>query len=174
MIAAISCNFWLVLLLTFDAERSGWLDCPQYLQEDDLYQSEMEPSPNRCSYKTFLHIGPCVHCGREGKIEEGMEILKSQRVREFTLRLCLLLLRSYINKDPITWIFKCELNKDDMSKHVKLIRGNPTRPNPEQKTTGNWVKLSVGEAICPKGRWHQLVVQCQTLSPENIIASNII
>jgi hypothetical protein len=55
----------------------------------------------RYVFKTCTHLVPDIHCGSEGNME-GRECRKGQRIREFTVRLCLLDIRSYISKASST------------------------------------------------------------------------
>jgi hypothetical protein len=63
---------------------------------------------------------------------------------------------------------KCEQSQSDVNKHVRLHGEKFMRPQP---STMNYKKLRKAEnsrSGLPQGRAHQLVVQCQMVSPEHM------
>ena len=61
------------------------------------------------------------------------------------------------------------LNKDS-NRHANVDRGNPMRPQPY---TRNYRDAESGRNHPPQGRAHQLVIQYQMVSPENIHQGNL-
>lgn len=71
---------------------------------------------------------------------------------------------------------KHELNGDTTNAHVKVNKESPGGLSPRQEpqaTEESW-KTTSGRDGPPQRRTHQLAVQGQTLSPENIHTSNTV
>lgn len=93
---------------------------------------------------------------------------KSQRVREFTVRICLLGMSSYTCKASPIWLSKHELTEGWQEGTYQTRCGKVYTMNHEQvgNNGSSWVCL-------PQGRTYWLGVQCQTFSHKNTYASNI-
>ena len=67
----------------------------------------MESSPRRYIYKPLAYLRCREDCRREGR-----ETVKNQRIGEFALRLCFLMISEATPKNiSPTLLLKCELNK---------------------------------------------------------------
>jgi hypothetical protein len=103
----------------------------------------MEPRPGRHIYKTLLYLRLREHCRRQrGKIKAGAA--------------------GCFQKVSPRQLPKYEWNKDDTSGHAMWTM----RPQP-YTSIGNWRVLRRAE-IVSTGKTHQLVVQYQMVSPENV------
>lgn len=105
----------------------------------------------------------------------GEKDCKSQRVGEFTVRMCLLAtpettpIKSHWHDCPnMSWKRMTPMSMPNQTGK------SPWGLGPTQRTTGNRTKLGAGEVFFPRGRAQQLVVFCQMVSPENVNASNMI
>lgn len=70
----------------------------------------VEPSPDGNIHKIFLHPRSRDHCG------EGTERMEGHRIREFTVRMCLLIVSEVL----LTWLPKHEVKKYVTNRHAKV------------------------------------------------------
>lgn len=77
--------------------------------------------------------------------------------------------RSHTYKVSLTWLSKSKLNSADM----KTPQAGHERAQKASKHYGQLSRAGGGEGAL-RGRAHQLVVQRQVVSPENMHVSNII
>lgn len=73
---------------------------------------------------------------------------KSQRITDFSFRLCLL--KNYMNKISPEWLFKYELNNNDIITQANMNGDSWWSLHPIQGTVGNWEGLIVREMDFPR------------------------
>lgn len=62
----------------------------------------------------------------------------------------------------------CELHKNDNNGHAQMEGEKPTMPYFTQRSTGNWEKLGVGEAVFPREK-HTNCLSSVKLSAQTFI-----
>lgn len=83
-------------------------------------------------------------------------VVRSQRNRKFTVRLCLLEISP-------TWLLKYDLNKGNSSRHVHVGREISWGLNPTKRTVGNWNAESRRDRL-PQGEYFKWLFNTK-LSP---------
>lgn len=72
----------------------------------------------------------------ENIAEDGHKDFEIQRIRDFAVRLCLLVILEATSIVLPPWLSKHELNKDNMNEHAKIDRENPRGLIFTQRTKG--------------------------------------
>lgn len=107
--------------------------------------------------------------------EEGAEDLKSQRTREFVVRVCLLLMSgSYTHNVSPMWMPQYKLSKVDSIKHSKVDRVKHIRFRLYTKNDTQRRNTRSRRNYPSQGRVDQLVVLCWMVTPRLIHGSSII
>lgn len=106
-------------------------------------------------YQTLLYLRPRKYCGKGGgktvQARDDLETVSPRDIRSYTHKVC---------SDGS----RIRLSSADMA---NWVRGSLWGLNPTQRTTNNTGKLGSGEAVLPREKAHQSVVQCQMVSREN-------